>query len=135
MQTNSFPKFIDFSSSIERYSDQEWGEVYVRDKSLTRELTSGTKFLYCECKLKLMAGIKFYDCFMAAYVGACSKVITNTAFWKIYNVTEECNELQFLMEKISGYQMEWRQYGYFEFTKPECIKSHQRVIVKKVNVT
>ena len=55
-------------------------------------------------------------------------------YWKLFDVTEECEESTFLQQKMPGFKPGWIRHGYFELTMPEDIKFHQRVIVmKKVN--
>ena len=68
-------------------------------------------------------------------LGARSRDITATAFWKPYDVTETCKQSEFATKYIPKYSSEWLRYCYFEFTKSEHIKPNQRVIVlKKVSV-
>ena len=66
-------------------------------------------------------------------LGARSKIITHRAYWIEHDVIEECRESDLEIEKIGGYRAGWSrsQYGYFEFTEPQHIEPHQRVIVKK----
>lgn len=61
--------------------------------------------------------------------GAMSEEVT--AYTKLHEVECECNEVDFAKAHIEGFQDEWRQHLYFEFTKQEYIKPHQRVIVMK----
>ena len=67
-------------------------------------------------------------------IGVRSKEITEKAYWKLLDVTEECEESEFLKQLMPGFKPGWIRHGYFELTTPEDIKFHQRVIVmKKVN--
>lgn len=67
--------------------------------------------------------------------GARSKEITSTAFWKTYDVSEQCKESDFAQKKIPRYTADWSRYCYFEFKESEYIKPHQRVVVlMKVNL-
>ena len=61
--------------------------------------------------------------------GERSKDITYTAFWRLYDVHEQCNESNFAEKSIPRYTSEWSRYCHFEFTKPEHIKPHQRVVL------
>ena len=63
--------------------------------------------------------------------GARSKDITAMAYCKLFDVTEWCKESKFLKQIMPGYKQGWIRHGYFEFTKPEDIKFHQRIIVMK----
>ena len=71
---------------------------------------------------------------MSSLIGARSKVITKTAYWKIFDITYECKESSFIEEKFSGYNTEWIRYGYFELIKPMYIHRTQNFIgIKKVD--
>ena len=63
------------------------------------------------------------------FIGACSKDITSTTFWKVYDVSLKCKETDFAENNIPKYTPEWSCYCYFEFTKAEYIKPHQHIIV------
>ena len=53
------------------------------------------------------------------------------AYWKLFKVIEECEESEFMKQKMPGYTPGQIRYSYFQFTHPEDIKHHQRVIVMK----
>ena len=65
--------------------------------------------------------------------GARSKVLI--VYSELYGVTETCKQDTFTKEKNLAYRKEWIHYGYFEFTKPEYIQPHQRIVVMKKNVS
>lgn len=68
-------------------------------------------------------------------LGARSKNITKIAYWKVFNVTQECKESSFIKEKFLGYNKEWIRYGYFELTNPIHIETTQNfIILKKVDI-
>ena len=50
---------------------------------------------------------------------------------KVFDVPHACIESEFIKQKIPGYSVDWIRYGYFEFTKPECIQPNQNIIVVK----
>lgn len=51
------------------------------------------------------------------------------AYWRVFDITEECEESQFMKQKMPGFKEGWIHYCYFEFTKSECIKRRQNVMV------
>ena len=53
------------------------------------------------------------------------------SYHKIYDVTVECREIDFVAENTPGYEKEWIRYGYFQWSNQEHIKPYQRVIVMK----
>ena len=69
--------------------------------------------------------------FWSILIGARSKDITAMAYWKSFDVTEECEESKFLKLKMPAFKPGWIRHGYFELTMPEDIKFYQRVIVMK----
>ena len=60
------------------------------------------------------------------YLDFHSKVVT--AYSRMFDVTASSKEIK---QIITHHKLEWIRYGYFEFTKPEYIKPHQRVIAMK----
>ena len=58
-------------------------------------------------------------------------IITNMAYWKIFDVTYECKESTFIEDKFSGYSTDWIRYGCSELTKPLSILSTQSLFVMK----
>ena len=66
-----------------------------------------------------------------SFSGARSKVITTSAYWRLLEVKHVCQESTFLKDNVSGYNVEWIRYGYFEFTQREYIQPTQHVVVLK----
>ena len=54
--------------------------------------------------------------------------IDSTVYRAVYDVDEACNMEEFGRRKLNTYKQA-TGYGYFEFTRPECLETHKNVIV------